>query len=219
MEINLSKKQFAIITAFCLIFAAGFVTANRDLVLRLADPAIELPVGETVGHASTQVVVNLDGGGAAVPCSGDISLQEAIDNRCFGGEAKYRVKYTEASDNFSLSRFSSPTSVWSMPSYGAIILEDSTNPGSYLFEMKVNVTQPVSKSLYLLRNDNFVRFFLDGALISGPWNVGIHRTNITYNLTPGVHTIQIIFNAQGAFDYLFLFGDIVDNQKVHYKEI
>ncbi len=85
MEINLEKKHFAIIAAFCLILTTGLVAANQDMILKLAAPTTDILPGRTVGHSSEDVVVNLDDlltGGAL--CTGDMGLQEAIDNGCFG---------------------------------------------------------------------------------------------------------------------------------------
>ena len=84
VEIKLKKKHFAITALICLVLLAGFVVANQDIVLKLAGPnpeSIPLP-GRLVGHSSEDIAVNLSGSGS---CSGDISLQDAIDNECFGG--------------------------------------------------------------------------------------------------------------------------------------
>ncbi len=82
MEINLEKKHFALITLICIILTAGMAIANQN-VISLADPAlVNIP---NPGHSSVDVVVNLDGGGPVMPCAGDMSLQNAIDNGCIGG--------------------------------------------------------------------------------------------------------------------------------------
>ena len=81
MEINLEKKHFALIAAFCLILTTGLVAANQETILRFANPAVDILPGRSVGHSSADVVVNFSD---SPPCSGDISLQSAIDNKCFG---------------------------------------------------------------------------------------------------------------------------------------
>ena len=75
-----SKAVFA--TAILLVLFVLFVgvSANSDLVLNFANPpASSVP---TPGHSSVDVVVNVSGAGA---CNGNISLQQAVDNGCFGG--------------------------------------------------------------------------------------------------------------------------------------
>ncbi len=80
MEINLEKKHFAIIAAFCLILATGLVAANQETILRFANPSIDILPGKTVGHSSADLVVNIPG----CLATDDISLQDAIDNDCLG---------------------------------------------------------------------------------------------------------------------------------------
>jgi len=87
MEIKLGKKDFRIVAILCLVLITSMAMANSYQTLRFADPddgSIPL-AGRTIGHSSLDVVVNLDGGGVAVPCSGDVSLQAAIDSGCIGG--------------------------------------------------------------------------------------------------------------------------------------
>jgi len=81
MEINLSKKHFTAIAALGIILAAGFAVANQDLILKLADPILDKPAGSLIGHSSADVVVSL---ADSAPCNAEMSLQQAIDNGCFG---------------------------------------------------------------------------------------------------------------------------------------
>jgi len=77
--------------------------------------------------------------------------------------------------------------------------------------MKVNVTETTTKTLYLGAVDNRVDFFLDGNHVSGPWGVGQQHININFVLSPGEHTIQIIYNSQGGADYLSIYSDLAGN--------
>ena len=71
------KQVFALGVLFVLFVLFVAVGADSGLVLNLADPApSSVP---NPGHSSVDIVVNVSGSGA---CSGDISLQEAIDNGC-----------------------------------------------------------------------------------------------------------------------------------------
>lgn len=93
MQFNISfgeKHLLAIAIISLLFLGLAFAGAN---VLKLAPPATaSVP---NPGHSSTEVVINAAGSGA---CSGDISLQDAIDNDCLGGGAEVSpvVSYTRS---------------------------------------------------------------------------------------------------------------------------
>ncbi|MEK6935953.1 MAG: hypothetical protein AABW67_04130 [Nanoarchaeota archaeon] len=138
----------------------------------------------------------------------------------------YRVKYNPNTLNiYTIDGFSTAPYIYNLPSFGFISGDDHDVPdGSYLFEMKVNVVNPVTKTLKLIFTDNNIQFFLDGTKVAPPtgqtWNNVNYRTDATkkadFVLSSGQHTIQIIFNAEGGPDYLSVIGDIVDNTDVKF---
>ncbi len=90
MRFNISfkgKHLLAIALITLLFIGLAFAGAN---VFKLAPPDIDILPGHIVGHSSADLVVNVAGVGA---CSGDISLQDAIDNGCLeaAGGACVRV--------------------------------------------------------------------------------------------------------------------------------
>jgi len=130
---------------------------------------------------------------------------------------RYRVKYKTSTSVYTIAGFSTWDAQFSLSSFGSIQWDDqSTRDGSYLLEMPVRVVNATTKTFYLGYTDNTFRFFLDGSLIAGPWDVqGPYTFNC--NLSAGNHTIQIIFTAGGGPDYISLYGDIVDNVDVFYR--
>lgn len=134
----------------------------------------------------------------------------------------YRVKYLSATDKYTLADFVSALYQTKLVSYGEISGDDHEFvDGSYLLEMKVNAVNSVTKTLKVMAVDNRVDFFMDGNHVAGPWDSpGFYASDpnikADFTMNPGEHTIQIIFNAQGSYDYLTLWGDIVDNTNVQF---
>lgn len=76
------KRLFLFAFLIMVFSGLAFVAANPDIVAHFANPSTDILPGHLVGHSSADIVVNVSG---AAPCSGNISLQSAIDNGCFGG--------------------------------------------------------------------------------------------------------------------------------------
>ncbi len=135
MELKIKKKHVAAITLICLILAAGFVAANQDLILRLANPdPVNIPLpGRLVGHSSADVVVNMPG----CLANDDISLQEAIDNGCFGGVSFGDWNPRNTSQNYTAAT-------------DGIVVAYTTRPGNPgVSPTKIRVESPVG----IIRNE------------------------------------------------------------------
>ncbi len=75
-----NKVIHLFIAIVVLVSVAGAFAYSNGIILNFAgpDPA-SIPA---VGHSSEQVVINL-GASTGNPCSGDVTLQSALDNDCF----------------------------------------------------------------------------------------------------------------------------------------
>jgi hypothetical protein len=132
--------------------------------------------------------------------------------------SRYKVKYKTNVHVYTPGGFSSPDAQYAISSFGTIQGSDGSMPdGSYLFTMNVKVIKATTKTLYLGWVDNRAYFFLDGSQIAGPWENTWAKANINYNLSVGEHTIQVIYTAEGGNDYVAIFGEIVDDVDVFYK--
>ena len=79
MKLEITGKGLVGLALFAVAFAfVAAVVAQPGIVASFAPPAT-IP---NPGHSSVDVIVNVSG---TPPCSGDISLQSAIDNSCIGG--------------------------------------------------------------------------------------------------------------------------------------
>ncbi len=80
---------------------------------------------------------------------------------------------------------------------------------STLFEMKLNATAATTLVQYLKLVDDNAYFFLNGVQIDSSGNSTPNR-NITWNLVPGLNTIDIVLNNTGnGPTTLYLFGDLL----------
>ncbi len=81
INVNISNRSLHVLIALIvvsLLVASAF--AYDGIVLSLAGPfPSSIPA---VGHSSEQIVINM-GASTGDPCSGDVTLQSALDNDCF----------------------------------------------------------------------------------------------------------------------------------------
>ena len=231
INIHIEKKDLWLLSAIVVfLVGAGYVIAYRSG----ASPSVMGHSAEELEGVQAKIVNGLTtcaGANQAIkkidPDTGVVTCE--TDDVGAGGSGTvpyYRVKYNPNSLSiYTIGGFSTAPYTYKLPSFGSVSGDDHTVPeGSYLFEMKVNVVTPVTKTLKLLWTDNNIQFFLDGTKVAPPtgetWNVVDYRTDTTkkadFVLSSGQHTIQIIFNAEGSFDYFSVIGDIVDNTNVEF---
>ncbi len=84
LKLNLTVPNKAIHALIAVIIVSALVTgavayANSGDVLNLAPPTT-IP---NPGHSSTQIMINLGVAVAGDPCTGDITLQQALEDGCF----------------------------------------------------------------------------------------------------------------------------------------
>jgi len=106
-------------------------------------------------------------------------------------------------------------------SLGQIICHEGHNVGSYLFEMKVyNASGGVKSITQKLRylDDNIYFYFNDsGTAFKSVTGTGGKNEDITWNLSPGENTLQIVHNNTGSDQSHFtLLGDIINDTDVYF---
>jgi hypothetical protein len=188
------------------------VSGNAGTATKLANARTIALSGAVTGSGS------FDGGG-------NLSIATSAAPKKFLNQIpRYSIKHNSTDDLTDPDDFTSYDPITSFLSFGGFLFSStyassnagSCGIGSLLLEMNINVVTAKTVTQKLRYIDDNIYFYLDGTLIDSEYETaGVKNKTISWVLTTGNHTIQIVLNnSVGGLFIVNLFGDIIDGEDV-----